>query len=298
MIGVIIEEKDKAVARELFELFKTPWEFFCSDNKYDVVISMTGEFSGVSAKLGIIYGSNHCDFDRRNGLVAASNGIKMVLCYRKKRIPIYSSFVAFRNSGSMVIRAEDTSQAVGIEVFNNNCRIIRIGFDLIQETRFLLLIGQPVEYAAIPTLEYHISIIRDLIVDSGIPLIEIPPVPPGYDCIACCTHDVDFAGLRFNKIDRTMLGFIYRATFMSLWRFLTKQLPLKKLLKNLLTVVSLPLVFMGLLRDFFDQLELYLQIEKNLKSTFFVIPYKKMNGLSPAKGNVSGRATRYDTNDI
>ncbi|MBN2323606.1 MAG: hypothetical protein JXQ30_07725 [Spirochaetes bacterium] len=298
MIGVIIEEKDKDVVRELFELFKTPWEFFCRDNKYDVVISMTGESSGVNAELVIIYGSSYRDFDRKIGLVAASSGIQAVLCYRKKRIPIYRGFSTFENSERVVIRAENTSQAVGIEVINNKSRIIRIGVDLIEEIRFLLSIGQPVEYATITTLEYHISIIRDLIVGSGIPLIEIPPVPPGFDCIACCTHDVDFVGLRFHKIDRTVLGFCYRATLLSLWSFLRGRLALKKLLKNLLAAMSLPLIFFGLARDFFNQFEQYLQIEKNLRSTFFVIPYKKINGLTPAKGNASGRAARYDVNDI
>ena len=54
--------------------------------------------------------------------------------------------------------------------------VVRIGFDLFQEVRHLLTLGQPAEFASIPTLELHISLLRELIVSQGLPLVEILPV--------------------------------------------------------------------------------------------------------------------------
>jgi len=46
------------------------------------------------------------------------------------------------------------------------------------KSSFLLTTGQPVRHAAIPTLEKHIAFLRELIVEAGIPLVEIPPPSP------------------------------------------------------------------------------------------------------------------------
>ena len=56
--------------------------------------------------------------------------------------------------------------------------------------------GQPVEHAHIPTLELHIAMLRDWILDAGIPLVEIPPIPAGHRFCVCLTHDIDFVGIR------------------------------------------------------------------------------------------------------
>ena len=74
--------------------------------------------------------------------------------------------------------------------------VARIGYDLFAEIRTLLTVGQPAAYASIPTLDLHIALLRDLIVASGAPLVEIPPVPEGYRFIACLTHDVDHPSIR------------------------------------------------------------------------------------------------------
>lgn len=150
----------------------------------------------------------------------------------------------------------------------------------------------------IPTLEMHISILRNLIVDSGLPLAEILPVPPGYEYILCLTHDVDFASIRLHKADRTVMGFIYRASIGSLVRFVQRQLSFGKLLKNLMSLFSLPLVYVHLAKDCFNQFDLYLELEGRLKSTFFLVPYKNVDGLSPEGRDARGRATRYDVGDI
>lgn len=221
-----------------------------------------------------------------------------MLNYRGKRFPVYGGVSTFNSTGTAIIAREDTGQSVSLEMLDRIPKTVRIGFDLFQEVRFLLSAGQPVEYAEIPTLEIHISILRDLIVGAGLPLAEIPPVPPGYDFILCLTHDVDFVSIRLHRLDRTVLGFIYRATIMSLLRCMKGQLTFGKLLRNLLAVLSLPLVYAGLIHDFFNEFERYLQIEGRLKSTFFLVPYKDVNGQSPYGGDSKRRSTRYDVDDI
>ena len=47
---------------------------------------------------------------------------------------------------------------------------------------------------------------------------------------ACFTHDVDFAGARFYRIDRTIAGFLLRATFGSVAR--ASSTPFVSLIKN------------------------------------------------------------------
>ena len=143
---------------------------------------------------------------------------------------------------------------------------------------FLLSEGQPVENALIPTLELHISLLREWIVGAGIPLVEIPPVPWGYQFIACLTHDVDFAGIRRHKLDHTMWGFIYRALVGSLLGFFRGTGSFDRLVKNWIAVFSLPLVYLGLLDDFWDHFDRYAELEKGLSSTFFLIPFKHRVG--------------------
>ena len=55
--------------------------------------------------------------------------------------------------------------------------VIRVGFDLFKEVRYLLTRGQPAEFASIPTLELHISFLRELILSQGLTLVEILPGP-------------------------------------------------------------------------------------------------------------------------
>jgi hypothetical protein len=54
--------------------------------------------------------------------------------------------------------------------------------------------------------------LRAWILEEGIPLMEIPPVPAGYNFTVSLTHDIDFIGIRQHKFDHTMLGFLYRST--------------------------------------------------------------------------------------
>ena len=104
------------------------------------------------------------------------------------------------------------ARALIVERVTGSSRTIRCGYDLFSEVEFLLSAGQPPERAGTPTLDLHIALMRQWIVAAGIPLWEIPPVPPGHQFLACLTHDVDFLGIRRHRLDRTLAGFLLRAS--------------------------------------------------------------------------------------
>jgi hypothetical protein len=298
LIGVLAHESDYAVVEEFFELFKTPWELCRSGRRYPVVLSAKPEAPVPEGDLVVIYESNPAAARHQNGRREVLRPETTVLNYRGKRLPIYRGCSSLHGMGSPIITQEDNGQPVGIAMTGRGSMMVRIGFDLFREVRHLLVAGQPVQYAGVPTLEIHIAILRDLIVESGLPLAEIPPVPPGRDFILCLTHDVDFAGIRFHRLDRTVLGFIRRATLDSLERFLKGDLTFRKLARNIAAVASLPLVYAGLAHDFLNQLDEYPRLEGDLQSTFFIVPQKDLDGFSPDERDSEGRATRYDVEDV
>jgi hypothetical protein len=169
---------------------------------------------------------------------------------------------------------------------------------LFQEAKFLLTNGQPADNSLKPTLENHIDLLRTWIVASGITLIEIPPVPYGHPLIACITHDVDFAGIRYHKLDRTFWGFLYRALLLTPLEVMHGNSTIDRLLKNIKAVFTLPLVYMGIVKDFWEEFDAYAQIDSKYHSTFFIIPFKRHPGVK-FLGHISNqRATQYDINDI
>ena len=79
--------------------------------------------------------------------------------------------------------------------------------------------------------------------------------------------------------DHTMFGFLYRALIGSVIDFCRGRRSLRQVVTNWKAAFSLPLVFAGLAKDFWNQLDRYLALEKGLASTFFVIPTKGMPAL-------------------
>ena len=300
MIGVASKEGEEEIVSEFFELFKTPWEFYKDDHQYSVVISTQESTPGLDAKLVLIYSSEKIRFDienRINVTVAPQSGA--LLKIKGMQVPIYGKTSTFDTFANSVRNLETiTGQVAGIEVSKADGKIIRLGFDLFQEIRFLLTCGQPVEFSRIPTLDWHISILREWILESGIPLIEIPPVPSGYHFACCLTHDIDFAGIRRHKFDHTILGFLYRALLGSLRNVMTGKGSWTKLYRNWKAAFILPAVYMGIAEDFWMPFNRYREIEKDLRSTFFIIPFKNDPGLGHENKKNSRRATRYDCSDI
>ena len=221
-----------------------------------------------------------------------------ILQYRELSVPIYGNVSAFRESERAVLRTTETDEAVAVLFHTNHRKVLRIGFDLFQEVEYLLQHGQPIQHAQIPTLDIHITMVRDWIVGAGIPLVEVPSCPAGFDFTVCLTHDIDFLRLSDHKFDHTMFGFLYRALFRSFFNFLNGKISLTKLLRNWSAVCLLPGVYLGIVNDYFFQFEKYLEVEKDLISTFFILPFKNRPGIDNTGQIHRARAARYDINDI
>jgi peptidoglycan/xylan/chitin deacetylase (PgdA/CDA1 family) len=302
MIGVIANPSQHEVVREFFELFKTPWEFYRHDGHYDIVLCADPDvMENSSAKLVLIYGGHELPFDAAQRMQGHSNpcGPRMLVA-EGMRIPVYGESVTFAASRSGILLDEESQQAAAyLEVRANGPIMVRIGYDLFDEVTILLTEGQPHANAGIPSLDIHISFLRNLIVRNGIPLTEIPPVPRGYRFIACLTHDVDHPSLRLHRFDHTMFGFAYRALVGSALAALRGRQSMRTVLQNWAAVLKLPFVLLGLLPDFWNRLDTYTFLEGDgVRSSFFIIPFKHCCGANGGEPAPYRRASAYGAADI
>lgn len=297
MIGVIANLTEHGDIREFFELFKTPWEFYRSDSRYEVLLCAgDAQFCRTAARLVIIYAGSKTLFDAEEEI--ESQRRSTILSYKGSRIPIYEGSITFRHKGFGVLTDEISHGWAGYLQQSNGSALARMGYDLFREVHTLLTVGQPAANASIPTLDMHIALLRELIIGCGVPLVEIPPIPDGYSFIACLTHDVDHPAIRHHKWDPTMFGFLYRAVIGSLIEVFRRRVPVHHLFTNWAAALMLPLVYLGLAKDFWSEFDRYLEIEKGLCSTFFVIPFKNCPGQSAAGQAPRIRASSYAARDI
>jgi hypothetical protein len=298
MIGVFCGESEREAAKEFFELFKTPWEFIVDGHDYPVVISTLPEAVATNANLVVVYSSKPTWSDTLKGLSIQPAAGDCLIDPSGARLPIYGESASLRGPGQPLIYDQSGSEVMVMGFPEARATVLRVGYDLFSEVAYLLSEGQPAENALIPTLESHASLLRDWIVDAGIPVIEIPPAPWGHRFIACLTHDVDFVGIRRHKFDHTFWGFIYRALAGSLWELVRGKSSLRRVIKNWTAVVSLPLVYLGLRGDFWDEFTRYAEVDKTFSSTFFLIPFRDRAGSNLQVEFPNRRAARYDIGDV
>jgi hypothetical protein len=298
MIAVLADDTERSVVTEFFELFKTPWEFYHTGRQYEVLICSCSQLPQSSAQLVLVYGGEQTFFDVERNIDIRSQRSGVILEYKRGRIPIYGKCVTFAGSTIHALQNPDTQESAALEIASNGQRLVRIGFDLFQEIGHLLTRGQPKAHAATPTLDLHVAILRDLIISSSTPLIEIPPVPAGYSFIACLTHDVDHVRIRDHKWDHTMFGFLYRAVIGSLIDLCRGRKSGRHVAANWMAAFSLPLIHLGLAKDFWSGFDRYIEIEKGVTSTFFLIPNKGDSGQAADRHGPSKRAARYDISNI
>jgi hypothetical protein len=299
MIGVIANPSEHPVVAEFFELFKTPWEFYQSGRRYEVLLcAWDGDFPKDAAGLILIYSGQKSPFDAEEKIEVASarkNG--RFFLHHKARLPIYGDSLTFGKEDSALVDEESQQSAI------DQCqlptgRILRIGYNLFDEVRRLLTDGQLAANAAIPALDRHIALLRELIVANGASLVEIPPVPRGYRFIACLTHDLDHPSLRRHKFDHAMFGFLYRAIFGSALEVVRGRASFSKLGKNWAAALKLPFIYLGWAKDPWLEFERYAEIETGAASTFFVIPFADNPGRTNSGFAPGYRAARYGIADI
>jgi hypothetical protein len=298
LIGVVPKAGQAAVVEEFFELFKTPWEFYRPGRAYEVVIVTADEAPDIKPKLLLVYHATSIDLDRRMGIDARERHRGGTLSYRDVFLPIYNDLLSFDGGTNGIDPLVSSSGPVGVTLENPPYTVIRLGYDLFEEIRLLLSAGQPVEHAHIPTLDLHIKMLREWILEAGIPLLEIPPAPSGHAFSVSLTHDIDFIGIRNHKFDHSMWGFVYRATAGSFRNFCRGRTSVRRVLQNWSAVASLPFVYAGWVKDFWEPFEWYLEVEKGVPATYFLIPFKRRSGEKVPGPRASLRAAAYDVGDL
>ena len=299
MIGVISDDKQLYIIKEFFQLFKTPWELYDEAGDYNVVISTKNEANTVNTKLLIIYGAKKKLFDTRKNIEIYPDRNNQFLYCDNIEIPIYRNISTLKAQGQTIGNIlGDSSKTVVMEFATSEQKIIRACYNIFDEIEYLLSVGQPVINSQIPTVELHINMLRNWIINSDVPLVEIPAIPAGFNFITCLTHDVDYVKISHHKFDHTMWGFLYRAIITTALDYVRKRIPLRKLVHNWKAAFTLPFVYLGLYRDFWLQFDRCMEIEQDLKSTFFFIPFKNRSGNNISKQSKKQRATKYDIKDI
>jgi len=298
MIGVVIRPEQSAVVEEFFQLFKTPWEIFQPGRAYDVVIATADDLPAVEATPLMVFGSEIRRDDSPRGITGQTKRGGTLLRYGGTRVPIYGSVLVFDKAVDGTPFLEANGAASGIKVESEQGTVLRVGYDLFEEIESLLSSGQPIENAHFPTLDLHIAMLRDWILEVGVTFVEIPPAPAGKQFIVSLTHDIDFIGIRDHKFDHTMWGFLYRSSVVALHDFFRGRISFGRMVKIWRAAASLPLVYLGWAKDFWIPFDWYLEVEKNLPATYFFIPFKNRAGDKVSTCHAERRATRYDVSDL
>src|SRR5256884_707495 len=298
MIAVATNPEHRAAASEFFELFKTAWEFYRIGEEYDAVICCGIIPSDIRASLVLVYASNELSFDRQHQLqVLQQDHSRELPSYRRWRLPVYAGLASIICNGKRYDGiAGKTKYSIATEIKVGEQSFIRIGYDLFAEVRHLLFNGQPAQFAQVPVIEIHITIVRDILVEHQIPFEEVPPVPAGCNFIVCLTHDVDHLAITNHKCDHTMFGFLYRASIGSILEFFQGRKSPRQVARNCLAILSLPFVYLRILPDFWHKLERYLELDH--ASTFFIIPKKGEAGTTSTRARLTRRAVRYDLSQL
>jgi hypothetical protein len=297
MIGVSADALDADLVRELFELFKTPWEWAQPGRTYDVIVSTSGDVvEKFDSNLFLVYSSELHD-PHFPGVAGEFVAGPTSLAWGSTALPVYGRLAQFH-----VAPAEGVLTCGSLPVDyrrQSGSRVVwRIGYDLLQEVRHLLADGQPASYAATPTLELHIDFLRQALVSSGVTVVEIAARPQDHDFICCLTHDIDFAGIRRHTFDRTLAGFILRASIGTLLDVMRGRRNITDAARNWSAVVSLPLVFAGLKADMWRPFADYATADRGYPSTFFLVPFKNKPGTAPSGPVEATRAVRYQITDV
>lgn len=297
MIGVVANQTDLQTAEEFFELFKTQWEPAVPSRKYSVVLSTDDCAGNFEAEVLLIYGSESRAVDRAAEFALEALSGPVDVEWGESAFPIYGPVAVFdADVCESTLRAGGKS--LEYQHHSGAQRVRRIGYDLFREVHYLLTAGQPASQALTPTLELHIALLRSVLLDSGVPFVEIPPRPEGLDFICCLTHDVDFFGIRRHRCDRTLAGFVARASVGTLIDLLKGVRPVAEAVRNWGALLSLPLVYLGLARDFWQPFADYAQVEEGPQSTFFLVPFRGRVGIAPDGTVRPKRAVPYQISDV
>ena len=295
MIGVIVRPGEIEATQEYFELFKTPWEFAVPGRSYAAILTTTDVPDGIGAPVILVYGARALDIDRKHGRAVTLRGEGFVR-WAGRHLPIYQGRALFDGSTELLQSDSQAADYVGQE-----CGVLRrrIGYELFEEVAHLLRVGQSGEWATTPTLDLHIELLRQLLLESGVPVVDVVPRPAGFDFVCCLTHDVDFFGIARHGLDRTIAGFVWRASLGSLTGLLRRERTFRELLTNWTAVCSLPFAMLGWRKDLWQPFDTFTVADAPHPSTFFLVPFRKQPGAAlPGAVPPSERGVAYQASDV
>src|SRR5262249_13782384 len=109
---------------------------------------------------------------------------------------------------------------------------------------------------------------------------------------------IDFVGIRRHRFDRTAGGFVWRASIGTLAAAIGGRASLRRLFRNWVTLLSLPLVHLRVLPDPWRPFDSYLEVDP-APATYFVIPFRDRAGRSrTGEAQPRRRAVNYDVTEI
>lgn len=301
MIGVIFRAEQRAAVEEFFELFKTPWEPWSPGVSYHTLLVGAGEaVPDGDARLIVICGAQPLPGDAALGALPGlrQGGAELKHDSRADTLPLYGDVMSFKPQSPATGTICGADGVFGVLHASPGRHTLRIGYDLFEEVRILLGPGQPLDQAGAPALDLHIEQLRAWMRSAGVSFVEIPPSPAGYRYAVALTHDIDFVGIRRHKFDHTMFGFMYRATLGGLLDLVRGRQSLAHTARNLLAALKLPLVWLGLARDFWMQFDAYREIERGLAPTYFFIPFRGRAGDKVNAPHAERRAGPYELGEV
>jgi len=301
MIGVIFRNEQRAAVEEFFELFKTPWEPWHPGASYQTLLVGSGvEVPEGNARLVVIFGAEPRPADVALGALPGvrQRGAELKQDTLAEVLPLYGDVMSFKPQAPATGPMWGAAGVHGVLDVAHGRHTLRIGYDLFEEVRILLGPGQPLQQADSPALDLHIEYLRGWMRSAGVSFLEIPPSPHGYRYAVALTHDIDFVGIRRHKFDHTMFGFLYRATVGGLLDFVRRRQSLALTARNLVAAFKLPLVWLGLARDFWMQFDAYREIERGLAPTYFFIPFRGRAGDKVNAAHAERRAGPYELSEV
>ncbi len=160
MIGVAIPAKERPIVAEFFELFKTPWEFYRSGERYDVVLCTSDNICTEAAGLVLMLSGEPTSFETEQKVCVKSRPGGFVVSSEGDRLPdLWQPGNVSRSLESSFERGRDARAGCLCEPEqSDNDHPGRLQF-VRGKCAFLLTVGQPAVNAGIPTLDNHIALV-------------------------------------------------------------------------------------------------------------------------------------------
>ena len=126
-----------------------------------MVIATTDVEPDVGTRLLLVCASTAKGIDAGLGITSIGLRQGAVLRDGDSSVPIYGELLTFVDSGDEIASITTDSGIAGLRIDSDVSTVLRLGYDLFEEVRFLLSTGQPIEYAHVPTFStIHIQMLR------------------------------------------------------------------------------------------------------------------------------------------